>query len=98
MIWCDISTGAGPFDPTLVASVPRLVHHLALGNPRHHGAQLLAHLFDLVFVVDPPRRFEERLSNRIFRLETLHEFAGPNVFEHRFSAVHPLGIGQEVRT
>ena len=79
-------------------SVPRPVDHLAFGNSRHQGAELLTGLFDRMSVVQPPRRFEERLSNRIFRLETLHELAGPNVFEHRFSAVHPLGIGQEVRT
>src|SRR5262245_13370930 len=35
-----------------------LVHQLVLGNPRHHGAQFLADLFDLVIVVEAARRLE----------------------------------------
>ena len=37
-----------PASRPCVPSVPGAVDHLALGDPGHHGAELLAHLLDLV--------------------------------------------------
>ena len=37
-----------PSGDSRARSILCLVHQAILGDPRHHGAQLLAHLFDVV--------------------------------------------------
>ncbi len=59
----------------LAKLVPRLIHHLALSNPRHHVAQFFAHHFDLVFVVAAARGFDRGLAHGVFQHEIAHEFA-----------------------
>ncbi len=75
----EISNGPG--------SVPVLVHHRALLDPRHHGAQLLADLLDRVRGALGAHGLERGLVDPVLQHPVLHELAGLDVVED------PLHLG-----
>eukprot|EP01022_Parablepharisma_sp_SALTPOND_P021784 TRINITY_DN435_c2_g8_i2.p1 TRINITY_DN435_c2_g8~~TRINITY_DN435_c2_g8_i2.p1 ORF type:complete len:1118 (+),score=384.08 TRINITY_DN435_c2_g8_i2:11710-15063(+) len=73
-------------------SVPGLVNQLVGLDPGHHGAQLLAHDFDLVFGIDTTTRHQGRCTGLVFQDEALGVFAGLDVFQHLLHRRLALGV------
>src|SRR6516225_4377972 len=65
-------------------SVPRSVDKAVLGDPRHHGAQFLADLLDLVFGGTAAQRLETGLAGGVFEHPFAGEIAGLDVGQDLF--------------
>ena len=75
----------------------RLIDQLVLADPRHHGAQLLAHPFDFVAGGAAAHGLEAGLAGAAFRHPLAGETARLNVVEDLLHAA-PDGSVDEPRT
>ena len=77
-------------------SVARFVHQLVGLDPRHHGAQLLAHDFNGVLGVEAAATLQRGRARLVFQNETLGVFAGLDVLERLAHGVF-RGLGHHAR-
>src|SRR4029078_6042091 len=75
--------------PNIKVSVFAFIDQRPLGNPRHHGAQALAHGFHIVVVAFGAHRLERGLVDAVLEHPVLDELAGLDVVQsllHRLTA------------